>query len=96
MTSQDQQQAAVDWIRLADNPALAAATTENLEDELLFVFAVADRHPALRPGLSEVANRLIVELRNHLESWRDEDAATEALLRAWDGDDGEHHETISN
>jgi hypothetical protein len=95
MTSQDQQQAAVDWIRLADNPALAAATAENLEDELLFVFAVADQHPALRPGLTPVVRRLITELQGHLRQWNEEAAADENLLRKWDGHDEEHHETTS-
>jgi hypothetical protein len=84
MATQNQQQAAIDWIRLSDDPDLAVCTAEHLEDDLRFVLAAADRHPTLRPGLTPVVRRLIRELTGHLYAWREEAAADEELLRAWE------------
>ena len=95
MATQNQQQAALDWILLSEDPALATATAEHLMEELSFVLAAADRQPALRPGLTPVVRRLIGELNGYLEQWSEEAAADEELLRAWHGHDERHHETTS-
>lgn len=93
MATQNQQQAALDWILLSEDPALATATAEHLMEELSFVLAAADRQPALRPGLTPVVRRLIADLRGHLESWREEAAVDEELLAKWDTVGQGHHDT---
>ena len=84
MTSNDGQQAVVEWAKLSEDPDFAVRTAEHLIDDLLFILAVADQQPALRPGLTAVIRQLRRELTGHLQAWREEAAADEELLRAWE------------
>jgi len=66
-----------------------------MEEDVLFVMAIAARHKSLRPQLTTLVRQHIDELREYVELWKEE-AAQEQLLMAWGGVTDEHQETTSN